>query len=729
MNLKTLLSILTAVLLAGTAPAQYSANYQTNLISVVTSNWAGDYVVGSNTFADVLIVRNNAVLNSDDGYLGYSASSSKNAAIVTDPGSTWNSDTVYLGYSGSNNTLSVTNGGFVSDSNAYIGYTNGANNNAIVVTGADSTWENSGGETLYDTFYLGYSGSGNTLTVTNGGTVYSGYCYIGYTNGANNNAVTVTGAGSVWYNNEDDSGELHVGQHGSGNTLTITNGGAVINVEGYIGDKDGANSNAVVVTDAGSVWNNSSHLLIGTRGSGNRLTITNGGAVYSFGSLIGELASASNNAVTVTDPGSVWTNTNGRINGFIIGYSCIGSTLTITNGGAVINTEGYIGGYVGGGDTNLGSVLNANTNAANNNAVTVTGTGSVWNNSSDLSIGYYGSSNILTIANGGTVYNANACIGYTNGANNNVVAVTGLGSVWDSGGNLLVGSFGSTNSLTVAANGSVIASNAYVGFYSSSVGNQMTITGGALYVTNAPGTGVLDVLRGALTLNGGTVAVNQLAVTNGANGVFTFNAGTLTSGGTFVTNSQVFAVGDATDAATFELAGGIHSFANNLEIRNNATLTGCGTIEGNITIDPGGTVIANCGGTLTFTGIVTNNGILRADGGSALQAYGTVVNYGTIDAINGTTNFHGGFANHGTILTAANVEISQASPTGQNFVVHIPSVTGHTYQLQYTTSLRPANWTASGAPQSGTGGILTFTDLGGATNLPARFYRVDCTAP
>jgi T5SS/PEP-CTERM-associated repeat protein len=584
--------------------AQYIANSQTNIISGVTSNWAGDYMVGSNTFANVLIVRNNATLNDAGGYLGYSAGSYKNAAIVTAPGSAWNNDTLFVGYSGSNNTLTVTNSGTEYDANAYIGYTNGANNNAILVTGTGSTWYNSGGDTIYDAIYLGYSGSGNTLTVTNGGTVYSGYSYIGEYAGASNNAVIVTGNGSVWYNDEDDNGELHVGDYGSRNTLTITNGGAVINVEGYIGELAGGNSNAVTVTGAGAVWSNSSWLLVGTRGSGNTLSITNGGAVY----------------------------------------------------------------------------------------------------------------------------NANAYIGHTNGANNNAVTVTGLGSLWDSGGNLVVGVFGSTNSLTVATNGSVLASNACVGLYPASAGNQVAITGGGLCVTNAPGTGVLNVLRGALTLNSGTATANRLVITNGANGLFTFNGGTLTSGGTFVTNSQVFAVGDGTDAATFQLAGGVHSFANNLEIRNNATLTGCGTIQGNFTIDPGGTVVANCGGALTFSGVVTNNGTMQAIDGSTLEAYGSVVNNGTIDVINGSTNFHGAFVNHGTVLTAGSVKISQVSRSGQSFVVQIPSATGHSYQLQYTTSLVPANWIDTGTSQAGTGGILTFTDSGATTNAQ-RFYRIDLTAP
>ncbi|HVM60466.1 MAG TPA: hypothetical protein VMV72_06310 [Verrucomicrobiae bacterium] len=232
---------------------------------------------------------------------------------------------------------------------------------------------------------------------------------------------------------------------------------------------------------------------------------------------------------------------------------------------------------------------------------------------------------------------------------------------------------------------------------------------------------------GQLTISNGLVQASSLVLTNGANSRFALVGGALNSGGTAVANNQRFVVGNGSSPATFATLGGTHSFANGLEIRNNASLTGCGTINGPVIVDAGGTAVATCG-PLVFTGITTNNGILRANGGSTLEAYSSLINNGTIDAINGSTNFHAGFVNHGTILTAANVAISQLNPSGQDFVVQIASLTGHTYQLQYATSLAPATWTNTGASQPGTGGVLTFTDPGGIAN-PQRFYRVLVTAP
>src|SRR5664280_360480 len=121
--------------------------------------------------------------------------------------------------------------------------------------------------------------------------------------------------------------------------------------------------------------------------------------------------------------------------------------------------------------------------------------------------------------------------------------------------------------------------------------------------------------------NDGSLTVDQLLLNSGSSGVMAFLGGSLNAKGTSITNGQVFVVGDGTAAATFRLQGGIHSFANGLEISNNATLTGCGTISGSVLVDPGGQVTVDCGGLLTFTGTITNNGTMRAINGSALEAY------------------------------------------------------------------------------------------------------------
>ena len=193
----------------------------------------------------------------------------------------------------------------------------------------------------------------------------------------------------------------------------------------------------------------------------------------------------------------------------------------------------------------------------------------------------------------------------------------------------------------------------------------------------------------------------------------------------------MFFIGDNVDAANYHLQGGVHSFANGLEILNVAALTGCGTINGSVLVDVGGSVVADCGrGTLTFTGVVTNNGAMAANNGSVLEFYGTMVNNGMIYLFNNaTTNFHGAFVNNGTVVNYGLLNVGQLNKSGADIIVQIQSQSGYTYQLQITPSLDFSTWTNSGASQAGTGGVLTFSDFGGATNQPSRFYRVDVTPP
>ena len=284
-----------------------------------------------------------------------------------------------------------------------------------------------------------------------------------------------------------------------------------------------------------------------------------------------------------------------------------------------------------------------------------------------LTIGNAGGNASLIITNGGALFSGECYLGFNTSSSNNIAMVSGSGSVWSNSSNLFVGNGGAGNLLIITNGGSVVALNVFIGADPASVGNKAVIAGGSLVATNiSEGSLVVGTLGGGvLVFDGGTITVNQLLLTNGANSVFTFNSGALSSGGTFVTNNQLFAVGDATDAATFQLNGGVHSFVNNLEIHNNATLTGCGTVTGNVVVDSGGAVLGSCGGTLNFTGILTNNGNLTAVNGTVLNFFGPVVNNGAIIATNGTVHFFSTLQNNGTIVPAqpATVTLGNLSQT------------------------------------------------------------------
>lgn len=111
------------------AQAQYTANFQTNIISGVTSNWSGNYIVGSNTFADVLLIQNGGVLSDGTGYVGYNPGSSSNSVRVVS-GGVWENTVLFVGYQGSSNSLVIA-GGLVSATNLVVGAASATCDNVV----------------------------------------------------------------------------------------------------------------------------------------------------------------------------------------------------------------------------------------------------------------------------------------------------------------------------------------------------------------------------------------------------------------------------------------------------------------------------------------------------------------------------------------------------------------------------------------------------------------------
>src|ERR1017187_1801751 len=123
--------------------AQFTANFQTNIISGVASSWSGDYLVGNDSQFDLLTIENGGELSNGTGFIGYTTNAEYNAALVTGNNSFWsNSVDLYIGVSGSDNSLTISNGGVVINNFGYIGYNTMSSNNNVLVSDIGSFWSN-----------------------------------------------------------------------------------------------------------------------------------------------------------------------------------------------------------------------------------------------------------------------------------------------------------------------------------------------------------------------------------------------------------------------------------------------------------------------------------------------------------------------------------------------------------------------------------------------------------
>ncbi|MCF7848391.1 MAG: PEP-CTERM sorting domain-containing protein [Kiritimatiellales bacterium] len=178
-----------------------------------------DLVVGLQGMGNSLIITNGGMLLSDGATIG--TFSGGNSALVSGSGSVWSNSAsaIRVGAVGSGNSLAVQGGGLLATGEMYLGEGPGSDANRAEVQGAGSTLN------VYDGgLFVGHVGKNNTLEILDGGRGVSLFGVIGEYASSSNNTVTVAGAGSVWHN----TGTLQVGAvDNAGNTLAVTNGGTV----------------------------------------------------------------------------------------------------------------------------------------------------------------------------------------------------------------------------------------------------------------------------------------------------------------------------------------------------------------------------------------------------------------------------------------------------------------------------------------------------------------------
>jgi T5SS/PEP-CTERM-associated repeat protein len=288
-------------------------------------------------------------LTTSNAFFGFDPSGRTNTALVTGSGSLWSNVTdLYVGYSGPGNRLVVSNGALVRSLNIDLGHNTSSSNNVTVVTGPGAFCR------LDNIFYLGNLGSGNRLVVSNGAWMRDDNAFIGFF-GSNNEAI-VTGPGTSWTNTSG----LSIGRFRGGNRLVVTNGGFIFSRGINVGiDILGPNNRVIV--DGGTL------LVTNSTGAGE-FDIERGTNVFNAGLIdvaqlwmLNSLAYFEFNGGTLRTSGT--TNGNGRV--FMVGnggpvpavFELRGGTHVFSNNLALASNGALTGnGTVRGGVTNAGTI-------------------------------------------------------------------------------------------------------------------------------------------------------------------------------------------------------------------------------------------------------------------------------------------------------------------------------------------------------------------------------------
>ncbi|MEI6673700.1 MAG: autotransporter-associated beta strand repeat-containing protein, partial [Verrucomicrobiota bacterium] len=273
----------------------------------------------------------------------------------------------------SNNSLTISNGAYVSISggsgttDSSVGKNAGSSNNLLKVSGTRSTFV-TGGHWLI----IGDAGSSNTMIVDQGGRAQVRVMGVGFT--GSNNTATVDGGNSSLVVTEDLI--IGGGANGSGNSVIVSNGGYLntqtrsgkTEFSCIIAKYAGANNNAVTISGANSRWiDNGYPVMIGGNADsvscpafswvdarGNSLSISSGGtAVINTGVILSGTNSSCNlgngtniSAMTVgstRDGGVKLSVADARLN-FNSGRLTAGvaGTLVSGPGQVLLNGPGYI---------------------------------------------------------------------------------------------------------------------------------------------------------------------------------------------------------------------------------------------------------------------------------------------------------------------------------------------------------------------------------------------------
>ncbi len=196
--------------------------------------------------------------------------------------------------------------------------------------------------------YVGYAGSGNTITVNSGASLNIGtFLQLSYT-------TSVSGSDSAYASNSVyvNGGTMsvgtyaYVGSSSSNNLISVSDGGSATMATLRVGDNYSESGNGVIVSGSGSTLSVSSSgsyngdLIVGRRGNDNFLTVQEGAAVdcdsLALGALSTSSYSSNGNQVLVTGGSQLEIRGNLAIGAINSGYATEGNRVLVQDGALVV---------------------------------------------------------------------------------------------------------------------------------------------------------------------------------------------------------------------------------------------------------------------------------------------------------------------------------------------------------------------------------------------------------
>jgi autotransporter-associated beta strand protein len=613
---------------------------------------------------------------------------------------------------GLNDTVTLSSGNAsVSGTTTYkLNFTNGVlGAGTYTLVGGSGTLSAASGTVLLVSSPMPATGTRQTLSITRQASGSTTSPFV---------SLTVTGnAGSLeWTGSNGGTWDLNVTDNWNSTTTTL-DPDAFYNFDSVTFDDSasGGTVNLTGVVSPRSIVVNNTALPYVISGTGS---ITGGATLTMNGT--GSLVIGSSNSFT----GGIILNA-----GFItLANSAAAGTGTIIFNGGTLIVDATIGNNVmvtaTSGLTTLGSqFLNGTLTTSGSQTLIVTPSSSIFTLGGAMDA-FLGTIRVtgdgtLRLYSDGTHFNVGSANAFFDlGSGNSVLENrNGEGLTYNLGA--LAG--GSNSQLQGAQTGDTAGNGGSASTYSIGALNTNTAFAGTISdgstTTNPPApVSIVKVGTGTLTLTGSSLFSGDVTIEGGTLGIGA--SGAISNGGAF----------EAQIGTTLALSGGTIS-NQTVQIDAGATLVGCGVINGFVSSQ--GTLLINCGGTLSVNGNLENDGVMRLTNGSQLAVSGTFTNTGFLDIITGAQNLPSNFVNTGIVIDASAVSAGQFSRAGSIFSMTIPaSYLGHNYQLQHRDSLTTGNWVTVDS-QAGIGDPTATPPVTGALILKdpnaignQGFYRV-----